>query len=227
MAPLDNVKEFRAQQLISHAMAKLDERMFSSLVRRAMEQGTGSLSIIEEATTGMSRVGDLYKSGQYFLADLIVAAEMFKEMLDLVLKEGTLRPPPDFPPIIFGTVEGDIHDIGKNITIGVLRGNGLEVVDLGVNVPSQAFVDAVQETGSPLLCLSGLITPAYDGMKKTVRLLEREGLRTGVTVVIGGLVNEAVRNHTGADYWVTDCAAGRDLCESILRGKNAKTVLSL
>lgn len=222
----NNVEEFKTKKFLTHAMAKLDEDTVLRLVRQGLEQGIDTYTLIEEATAGMTRVGELYKSGHYFLADMIVAAEIFQDMLGMVLNVQTTAPASQGPPIIFGTVEDDIHDIGKNITIGVLKGNGFQVRDLGVDVPARKFVEEVRNTGSTLLCLSGLITSAYDSMKKTVKLLEEEGLRHRVTVVIGGLVNEAVKKHTGADYWVTDCAAGSDLCQAVLRDHNSMRALS-
>lgn len=222
----NNVKELKTKKFLTHAMSKLDEGTVIHLVKQGLDQGIGPLTLIEEATAGMTRVGKLYKSGRYFLADMIVAAEIFQDMLKLVLNGEAFSPALNFPPIIFGTVEDDIHDIGKNITIGVLKGNGFQVHDLGVDVPAHAFVEAVQKTRSPLVCLSGLITSAYDSMKKTVKLLEKEDYRPGVSVVIGGLVNESVKKHTGADYWVTDCAAGSELCERILSAGNIKSALN-
>lgn len=216
------------ENLLTHAMARLDEKAVLNLVRQGLEQGVDSFTLIAEATAGMAKVGELYKSGRYFLADLIVAGEIFKEMLNLVFKvREVAAPKTNLPPIIFGTVEEDIHDIGKNITIGVLKGKGLQVFDLGVDVPATAFVEAAKKTGARIVCLSGLITSAYDSMRKTVNLLEKEGLRPGVFVLIGGLVNEAVRKYTGADYWVTDCAAGGELCESILLGKRKKNAMNI
>lgn len=222
-----SAQETNTQNLLTHAMARLDEKAVLNLVRQGLEQGVDSFTLIAEATAGMTRVGELYKSGRYFLADLIVAGEIFKEMLNLVFKVKEAAPKSDLPPIVFGTVEEDIHDIGKNITIGVLKGRGLQVVDLGVDVPARVFVEAAKKTGTRIVCLSGLITSAYDSMRKTVNLLEKEGLRPGVFVLIGGLVNEAVRKYTGADFWVTDCAAGSELCERILLGKKKKSAMNI
>lgn len=221
----NNVEEFKTKKLLAHAIAKLDENTVFNLVKLGLQQGINPYTLIEEATDGMNKVGDLYNSGRYFIGDLIVAADIFEDMLSLVLKEKNVSLISDLPPIVFGTVEEDIHDIGKNIAIGVLKGSGLQVVDLGVDVPPIKFVEAVHEAGSNLVCLSGLITPSYDSMKKTVDKLYKEGLRPGVSVIIGGLVNEAVKRYTGADYWVTNCNAIKDLCGSLLQG-NKKTAIT-
>lgn len=213
----NKVEEFKARRFLTHAMGKLDEDTVLNLVRQGLEQGVDSLEMIEEARAGIEKIGELYDEGKYFLCDLMVGAEIFSDVLNLVLKSTNVEPVSIFPPIIFGTVSGDIHDIGKNIMISVLRSKGCRVFDLGVDVSEAAFVEAIKKVESPVLCLSGLITKAYESMKKIVDLLEQEGLRSKVSVVIGGLVNEAVKNYTGADYWVTDCAKGSDLCIRIMR----------
>lgn len=148
----------KTQKLLIHAVARLDEDRVVSLAKQCLDQGVHPFTLLEEARSGMERVGEFYNKGSYFLADLIMAAEIFKNVLALVLNTEGMEPKSGFPPIVFGTVEEDIHDIGKNITIGVLKGNGFQVCDLGVNVPPRAFVDAVKETGSVIVGLSGLIT---------------------------------------------------------------------
>lgn len=170
----NNVEEFKARRFLTHAMGKLDEDTVLNLVRQGLDQGVDSLEMIEEARAGMEKVGEFYDEGKYFLCDLMVGADIFTEVINLVLKSTNIEPVSIFPPIIFGTVGGDIHDIGKNIMISVLKSKGCRVHDLGVDVPETNFVEAVKETGSSVLCLSGLITTAYESMKKTVDLLENE-----------------------------------------------------
>ncbi|MHB8075858.1 cobalamin B12-binding domain-containing protein [Desulfosporosinus fructosivorans] len=226
MAIKNNVEEFKARRFLTHAMGKLDEDTVLNLVRQGLKQGVDSLEMIEEARAGMEKVGELYDEGVYFLCDLMVGAEIFTDVINLVLKSTNIEPVSIYPPIIFGTVGGDIHDIGKNIMISVLKSKGCQIYDLGVDVPEAAFVEAVKKMGSPVLCLSGLITTAYESMKKIVDLLEKEGLRSQVSVVIGGLVNEAVKNYTGADYWVTDCAKGSELCIRIMHDQSSKQAIA-
>lgn len=221
-----NVEEFKARRFLTYAMGKLDEDTVLNLVRQGLEQGVDSFELIEEARAGMQKVGELYDEGKYFLCDLIVGAEIFTDAISLVLKSATIEPVSMFPPLIFGTVRGDIHDIGKNIMISILKSKGCPVYDLGVDVPGALFVEAVKQTGSSVLCLSGLITGAYESMKKTVDLLEKEGLRSKVSVIIGGLVNEEVKNYTGADYWVTNCLRGSDLCLRIMHDHNSRQAIA-
>ncbi|MHB1405144.1 MAG: cobalamin B12-binding domain-containing protein [Desulfitobacteriaceae bacterium] len=165
----------------------------------------------------MTQVGNLYDQGKYFLADLMMSAEIFKDVIDLVaVKVTTPSMPAQNTTILFGTVKNDIHDIGKNLTIGLLKFNGFNVIDLGVDVAPQDFVNAAIDYKASLLCLSGLVTASYNSMKQTIQALEQYGLRPGIKVVIGGLVNESVRQFVQADYWVKDCSLGVQLCSSLL-----------
>ena len=120
------------------------------------------------------------------------------------------------PQVIIGTVKHDIHDIGKNIIKGLLRSRGIGVIDLGVDVPPDVFVDAVQETGAKILGLSGLLTSSYEVMREIIDTLNKSNLRSRVQVMIGGMVNEDVKEYVGADYWVDDCAYGVEVCRHIL-----------
>lgn len=227
MSRKNNLEVFQAKKFLTHAMTKLDEEIVFNLVKQGLEQGVDSFEIIEEARAGMEKVGMLYDEGKYFLGDLIVGAEIFLEVLNLVFKSTNLEPVSNVPPIVFGTVGGDIHDIGKNITIAILKSKGYQVCDLGVDVSEGVFIEAIKKTGSQMLCLSGLITPAYDSMKKTVDLLENEGLRSQVSVVIGGLVNDEVKKYTGADYWVTDCTKVSEICNCVFLENGRSGVASL
>ncbi|WP_425058062.1 Methionine synthase [Sporomusa carbonis] len=210
----------KLQKMLVGAMARLDEAMVINLVKQGLKMGINPYVLLEEIRTGTKKVGELYNKGEYFLSDLIVASEIFKDVVAIVMQDGVAKVSYPFPPIIFGTVEEDIHDIGKSITIGILSYSGFEVCDLGVDVPATAFVDAVKQFDSRIICLTGLITQSYDSMKKTVQLLEEAGLRQQTIVIIGGLVNETVRKYTGADYWSTDCAQVVELCRHILFSTN-------
>jgi methylmalonyl-CoA mutase cobalamin-binding domain/chain len=119
--------------------------------------------------------------------------------------------------LVIGTVKGDIHDIGKNIVATLLRCEGFEVLDLGVDVPVETFVEQARDSGARLLALSGLLTPAFDAMKETVDALAGAGLRPDVKVIIGGgPVNQSVVEFTGADAWGRDAAGAVRLAAEYL-----------
>lgn len=211
------------QDLLVTALAKLDEDKTLSLVEQGIAQGMNSYDILEEARKGLEKVGASYSKGEYFLADLIMAAEIFKQTQYLVLGSLGNETNDTNPQIIFGTAQEDIHDIGKNISISMMRSRGLRVIDLGVDVSPEKFVETVQITKAPILCISGLITQAYESMKKTIFLLDKKELKKQTTVIIGGLVNSSISNHLGSDYWANDATSGLDLCKNILQTKGLGT----
>jgi methanogenic corrinoid protein MtbC1 len=122
--------------------------------------------------------------------------------------------------VVIGTVKGDIHDIGKNIVVTLLRGSGFEVTDLGVDVPADKFVTVLKETGARVLGLSALLNVTYPEMKHVVEEVGGAGLRDKVKIIIGGTpVNEQVRQFSGADYFAEDAVAGVNICKKVYEEK--------
>jgi methanogenic corrinoid protein MtbC1 len=122
--------------------------------------------------------------------------------------------------IVFGTVAGDIHDIGKDIVVFMLDVNGFEVYDLGVDVPAQKFVDKIKETGAAIVGLSGFLTLAFDSMKETVEAIKKAGLRDKVNIMIGGgQMSDEIKNYTGADAYGKDAMAGVTLAKKWVGSK--------
>lgn len=206
--------------MLVSAVVRIKDDKVLSLVRHCLSRGIDPYILLEDVRTGVDIVADMYGQGKYFLADLVMAAEIYKEAQELILGS-TEEQQVENPQIIFGTVEKDIHDIGKNIAITTLRQYRISVLDLGVDVSAQVFVKKQQDTGAPIICMSGLISDAYDSMKKTVDLVKEKKAESQPVVIIGGLVNDAVCSYTGADYWVNSCIDGANLCMKILKeGKN-------
>jgi dimethylamine corrinoid protein len=164
-------------------------------------------------------VGERYEREEYFIAGLIMAGELFKEVLDLV--EPSLEQPSHGESkgtILLGTVAKDIHDIGKNLFAGSLRGFGFEVIDLGVDVAPETFLEEAKRCRPDIVCLSGLIAAAFDSMKKTVASLRSQEAEFGrrIPVVIGGaIVDGRVCEYVGADSWSTDAMEGVRICEKL------------
>jgi len=198
---------------LMRALGDLNEKLALQLVMDRLEAGVPPLDIVEECKNGMAAVGERYSRGEYFLGDLVLSAEIFQEIMQIlhpVLTGG--EKPATSGKIVFGTVEGDIHDIGKNITISLLRCHGFEVYDLGVNVSPDKFIYWLNETGARILCLSTLLTSCFEAIKRTVQLARMFDRSGRIKVLIGGLVNERVRAYAGADEWVTDARRGVELC---------------
>jgi methylmalonyl-CoA mutase cobalamin-binding domain/chain len=187
---------------IPSLIAEIEEERTLEAIREALSEGTDPLSLVEALRDGMAVVGERFEAKEYFLPDLIMAAEIFKEAISLIdpyLKGETSD---SRGTIVIGTVQGDIHDIGKNLVATMLRCNGFEVHDLGIDAAPEAFVQKVRETGARLVGMSGLLTLAFDSMKNTVEAIEEAGLRDRTRIMIGGgPINETVLEYCHADAY--------------------------
>jgi methylmalonyl-CoA mutase cobalamin-binding domain/chain len=190
---------------LTQLLANLDEQAALAEVQSELDAGTDPLEIFEACRLGMVEVGKRYEKNEYFVADLMMAGEVFKQASELLSPAMQGMTNETKGKVVFGTVQGDVHDIGKDLVVALLRADGFEVIDAGVDVPPATFVELVKESGTTVLGLSGLITTAYEGMKNTVAALDEAGLRDKVKVLIGGgLVNDDVQAYAGADAWGKD-----------------------
>ena len=196
-------------------LADLNEQEAIKIVEDRLNAKEDPLKILEDARKGMEIVGKRFADSEYFIPDLVYSGEILKSVSELVkpkLSKG--QEAKKLGKIVFGTVAGDIHDIGKDIVVFMLDVNGFEVYDLGVDVPAQKFVDKVKETGSSILGLSGFLTLAFDSMKQTVDAMNSAGLRDKVKIMIGGgQITEEVRTYTGADAYGKDAMTGVSLAK--------------
>jgi methanogenic corrinoid protein MtbC1 len=200
-----------AEELIN-AIAEMQEDEALRLVRLALEQGEDAGRILAACQAAVGIVGDRFESGEYYLPELIMSGQTLRKISE-ILKPKLMDGSPASAAgaagkIVLGTVRGDIHDIGKDIVAFVLQVNGYEVIDLGVDVPEERFVEVVREVRPHVLALSGLLTVAYDTMKSTVEALEQAGLREGLKIMVGGgVIDQTVKESTGADGYGRDAAA--------------------
>ena len=190
---------------LKQAMADLEEETLLRLVHEGLDNGEDPQGILAACREGIMLVGQRFESGEYYISELVMAGEMFKEVMKLLPLETGVGLGSSRGQVVFGTVKGDIHNIGKDLVVGMLRATGYEVTDLGIDVPVAKFVEAVQQTGAMIVGLSGLLTTAFDSMKATIAALEEAELRPGVKVMIGdGSISEAVMKYTGADAFGTN-----------------------
>ncbi|MCL4489124.1 MAG: corrinoid protein [Chloroflexi bacterium] len=195
------------------AISDLEEEKTLKLVQEQLDRGTDPMTILANCREGMVAVGKRYEAGEYFVSDLIMAGELLKQTTRLLGPQlkgdgGSSR-----GKVVIGTVKGDIHDIGKDIVVSLLRAGGYEVTDLGVDTPPAKFVEAVKTSGASIVGLSGLLTISFDAMKTTVAELQAAGLRSQVKVMIGGgPTTEQVRQYVGADARGADAQAAVALC---------------
>lgn len=196
-------------------LADLKEQEVIKIVEDRLKGKEDALKILEDARKGMEIVGQRFASSEYFIPDLVYSGEILKSVTELVKPKLTkAAESKKLGKIVFGTVAGDIHDIGKDIVVFMLDVNGFEVYDLGVDVPTQKFVDKIKETGAPIVGLSGFLALAFDSMKDTVEAIEKAGLRDKVKIMIGGgQITDEIKNYTGADAYGKDAMTGVTLAK--------------
>ena len=207
------------QELIAH-VANLNEKEVLTLVEGRVALGHDPLAIIEDCQEGLRQVGERYERQEYYLSGLIMAGEIFREVMEIVqpiiVEQFTGK---ESGTILLGTVRGDIHDIGKNNLSMLLTCYGFSVHDLGVDVPPSEFLLQAIQVRPDIIGLSGLLTSSYDAMKETIDLLRLTGDAeiNNIPIVIGGnQLNEQVCQYVGADYWLNDAMSGVRLCQKLL-----------
>lgn len=191
---------------ISEAMQRGRARQIKTLVPQALEEGIPAATILQDGLlAGMEIVGRRFKENEIFVPEVLVAARAMNtgtELLKPYLAESGVE---SRGTVILGTVQGDLHDIGKNLVRMMLEGKGFDVVDLGVDVAPERFIEAAIQHNSRIICCSALLTTTMQGMKDVVLKAEEAGIRDRVTIMIGGApVTEAFAESIGADIYTPD-----------------------
>jgi len=201
---------------LTTAIVDLDEPLALDLTRQILQTADDPWEIMDACREAMGIIGGKFERGESFVPELIFAGEILEQITALVKPELDHGEPRNhLARIVFGTVQGDIHDIAKDIVVFMLDINGFKVYDLGVDVSPEAFVDKVQEVDAAILGLSGFLTLAFDPMKETVELMKQHGLHNKVKVMIGGgPVDEQACQYIGADGWGKDAVAAVELALS-------------
>ena len=208
-------------EALVQALVEMKEAEALQIAKQLLDQGVAPLDILESCSRAMEEVGQRFEKGVYFLPHLMMAGEMLKQISDIIkplIREQ--KAVDQGGKVLIGTVEGDIHDIGKNIVIFLLEANGFQVHDIGINQKPAKFVEAIKEFQPKVVGMSGLLTLAFDSMKKTVQAIEEAGLRKAVRIVIGGgVVTEKIKDYSGADAYAPDAMAGVRLCKQWIGGE--------
>ena len=209
----------QSDKLIGY-VADLKEQEALALVREHIEHNDDPLVLVENCQEGLRIVGERYERQEYYLSGLIMAGEIFREVMEILAPIIEVRFTGHASgAILLGTVQGDIHDIGKNNLSLLLTCYGFTVHDLGVDVPPEEFVQQAIQTHPDIIGLSGLLTSSYDSMRDTVQLLRSttDHQIASIPIVIGGnQLNEQVCQYVGADAWVTDAMSGVRLCQRLI-----------
>jgi len=186
------------------AMADLEEELVYEIMNDVISDGGGEIDVaLKACQDGMTAVGDRFEAQEYFVSDLIYAGEIMTAAMEIVkpllAAKGNEQ---SLAKVILCTVEGDLHDIGKNIVKALLEAGGFEVLDLGIDTKVELIIKTAKEQGVKIIALSGVLTLAVDSMKKTIEAFETEGMRNSVKFIIGGApINSEICKYVGADAW--------------------------
>ena len=199
---------------LGDAIIKGDQKTAVELTQAAIDEGTAPGAILEDGLiAGMNVIGTRFKANEVYIPEVLIAARAMKmamEVLEPKLAEAGVEP---LAKALVGTVQGDLHDIGKNLVMMMLKGAGFDVIDAGIDVSSESFVEKAKEHGAKIVGLSALLTTTMPAMEKTVAEIKKAGL--DAKVMIGGApVTQAYADKIGADGYAADAASAVDVAKS-------------
>ncbi|MFX1452395.1 MAG: B12-binding domain-containing protein [Promethearchaeota archaeon] len=198
--PLKNVQD---------VLIKLEIEQIEDIVKSELDKGTTAQDIMNALTEGMHVVGELYEKQKYYLAELILAAEMMKIAMNILIPHMKSDVKGSGKTIIATTVRGDSHDIGKNLLVTMLKASGFDVIDLGMDCPADKIVNAVKESGAMVIALSSLLTMSMEEISVVNKALKNVGLRDQVKIIVGGApLNLKLAKRLGADAYAEDAVSG-------------------
>ncbi len=202
------------------AVLKGDKNAAADLARTAMDKGYETLDVIENGfSKGIRQAGDLWEKGDYFLPELAFSAEAMKTAMNL-LQPALLKLSEEGHGkgrVVIGTIQGDIHDIGKTLVATMLAANGYTVVDLGADVPHEQFLSEIESKNPKLLCMSALLTTTMSGQGYIIEQLKKKGLRDNIKVIVGGApTNTTWAEEIGADGFAENAVEAVRLAQALL-----------
>ena len=201
---------------LADAIIRGDQNAAVEITKAAIDEGTGAKDVLEDGLiAGMDVIGGRFKKNEVYIPEVLISARAMKmamEILEPELAKAGVKPVGKF---LIGTVAGDLHDIGKNLVAMMLKGAGFEVVDLGVDISAEKFVEQAKTTGAQLVGLSALLTTTMPGIEKTIKALKDAGI--SVKTMIGGApVTQSYADKIGADGYSADAASAVDVAKSLV-----------
>lgn len=203
---------------IAENLRKGKAKIVKEKVQEALDQGINAKDILDEGMlAAMAIIGEKFKNNEIFVPEVLIAARALNAgmaVLEPVLVAQGNEP---VGKAVIGTVKGDLHDIGKNLVAMMLKGTGFEVIDLGVDVTAEKFIESAEAAGADIICMSSLLTTTMTYMEEVVKELEAKGLREKYTVMIGGApVTNEFAKQIRADYYTPDAATAAEVAKEIM-----------
>lgn len=200
------------------AVLRGDAAAARSVTEQALAEGIDPLELVSKGMVpAMAEAGRRFECSEYFVPELLIAARAMKTSLELLRPLLTARQARGVGRVAIGTVQGDMHDIGKNLVAALLEGGGFEVIDLGVNVPPQKFIEAIKEKQAQIVAISALLTTTMPAIKSTIDALRQAGLRAQVKVLVGGApLTQRYADEIGADGYSDNAAGAVALARRVL-----------
>ncbi|NFD30151.1 cobalamin-binding protein [Clostridium botulinum] len=217
---MNNVSEELIKKL-SESVVEMEEEETVELAKECIENNISAYEAIDKGLAhGMNRAGELYEEGEYYIPELLMCSDAMYSGLEVLkphLKKNDLGKK---HKIVIGVIQGDTHDIGKNLVKIMMETEGFEVIDLGRDIPPRDFVDKAKEIEADIICMSTLMTTTMDGMEEVIKLLKEEGIRDKVTVMIGGgPISQNFADKIGADVYTTDASRAAKRAKKIVEEK--------
>jgi 5-methyltetrahydrofolate--homocysteine methyltransferase len=201
---------------LADAVIKGDQNTALEITKTALEEATAAKEVLDNGLiAGMDIVGDRFKKNEIYIPEVLISARAMKTAMEVLEPELVKAGVEPVGKLLIGTVQGDLHDIGKNLVAMMLKGAGFEVIDLGVDVEPEKFVEQVKAAKAQLIGMSALLTTTMPGMEKTVKALKDSGIP--VKVIIGGApVTQDYADKIGADGYAPDAASAVDLAKKLV-----------
>ncbi len=192
-----------------------DSKKIENLVRNALSKGIPVTDIMEKGLrVGLEEVGKKYEKGEYFLSELLFAASIMDDAVKVLKPELKKNAPKNIGSIVLGTIQGDIHDIGKNVFKLLAMSAGFEVFDLDVDVTADIFIEKIKETNAPILGISALLTTVLPEIKKVIKIIKEAGIRNNVKIILGGnAVTKEFAEEVDADIAALNAVEGVNICK--------------
>ncbi|GAA0737126.1 corrinoid protein [Clostridium oceanicum] len=214
---MNNLSEELIEKL-SESVVEMEEEETVELSKECIEKDISAYDAIDKGlASGMNRAGELYEEGEYYIPELLMCSDAMYSGLEILkphLKKNDLG---EKHKVVIGVIQGDTHDIGKNLVKIMMETEGFEVIDLGRDVPPKDFVDKVKEVQADIICMSTLMTTTMDGMGEVIDLLKEEGIRDKVTVMVGGgPISQSFADKIGADLYTTDASKAAKCAKKVI-----------